>query len=98
MKLVVDINNLGRQISSKSPVAPKNRRLCKNYNVVNEVYNSFLEAAKTGKLHKQEIPTRLALETEQWTPDSGLVTDALKLKRTVKTKIIDTFYYTLFRY
>jgi len=32
--------------------------------------------------HKSEIPSHCKLLTEAWTPDTGLVTEALKLKRT----------------
>jgi long-chain acyl-CoA synthetase len=35
----------------------------------------------TAKLEKFEIPERVMLCTEAWTPETGLVTDAFKLKR-----------------
>lgn len=35
----------------------------------------------TAKLHKWEIPRKIKLCKETWTPDTGLVTDAFKLKR-----------------
>ena len=34
-----------------------------------------------GKLEKFEIPQQITLVSEMWTPDTGLVTDAFKLKR-----------------
>ena len=34
-----------------------------------------------GKLEKFEIPQRITLVAEIWTPDSGLLTEAFKLKR-----------------
>lgn len=34
-----------------------------------------------GKLQKFEIPAAVTLCTDVWTPESGLVTAALKLKR-----------------
>ena len=37
--------------------------------------------SSTGKLEKFEIPQKLTLVTEQWTPETELVTTALKLKR-----------------
>ena len=37
----------------------------------------------SAKLEKFEIPAKLKLVTEVWMPDSGLVTDAYKLKRKV---------------
>jgi len=34
-----------------------------------------------GKLEKFEIPQKIKMVTEQWTPDTGLVTEAFKLRR-----------------
>lgn len=45
-----------------------------------------LQAAKTGRLEKFEIPAKIKLLSEAWTPESGLVTAALKLKRDVIRK------------
>lgn len=41
----------------------------------------FMQAAKTAKLDKFEIPAKIMLLPDAWTPESGLVTAALKLKR-----------------
>lgn len=50
----------------------------------------ILQAAKEAKLDKFETPAKIALLPEPWTPESGLVTAALKLKREqVKTKFKD---------
>lgn len=35
----------------------------------------------TGKLERFEIPKKIRLSAEPWTPETGLVTDAFKLKR-----------------
>lgn len=43
-----------------------------------------------GKLEKYEIPKRAKICTEQWTPESELVTAAFKLKR----KNLSEFYKT----
>ncbi|PAA91233.1 hypothetical protein BOX15_Mlig030601g1 [Macrostomum lignano] len=40
-----------------------------------------LQSKAAGKVERFELPTRVYLTSEQWTPESGLVTDALKLKR-----------------
>lgn len=69
------------KLAAQNQISGSFEDVCKNSDIVSAVYGSFLEAAKTGKLHKQEIPTKLHLETTQWTPDTGMVTDALKLKR-----------------
>lgn len=41
----------------------------------------FLYLLFTGKLQKSEIPAAITLCKDVWTPDSGLVTAAFKLKR-----------------
>ncbi|KAJ1697817.1 hypothetical protein LUZ63_006329 [Rhynchospora breviuscula] len=61
--------------------------LCENEKAINEVQQSLLEAAKAGKLDKFEIPAKIKLLPDPWTPESGLVTAALKIKReTIKAK------------
>jgi len=42
----------------------------------------------SGKLEKFELPQKVKLVTEVWTPDTGLVTEAFKLRR----KNIETRY------
>lgn len=39
------------------------------------------QVGKQGNLQKFEIPMKVKLLSEPWTPESGLVTAALKLKR-----------------
>ncbi|KAL0445106.1 UNVERIFIED_CONTAM: Long chain acyl-CoA synthetase 8 [Sesamum latifolium] len=46
-----------------------------------EVQHSLVKAAKIMKLDKFEIPAKIQLSPDPWTPESGLVTAALKLKR-----------------
>lgn len=49
-----------------------------------------MQAAKAAKLEKFEIPAKVTLLPEPWTPESGLVTAALKLKReSLKSKFKD---------
>jgi long-subunit acyl-CoA synthetase (AMP-forming) len=40
-----------------------------------------LQAAKAARLEKLEIPAKIKLLSDPWTPETGLVTAALKLKR-----------------
>lgn len=40
-----------------------------------------LQVAKAAKLDKFEIPAKIKLLPDPWTPESGLVTAALKIKR-----------------
>ncbi|KAL9159241.1 hypothetical protein ABFS82_08G120900 [Erythranthe guttata] len=55
--------------------------LCDKTEAKNEVQQSLIKAAKTAKLEKFEIPAKIHLLPDPWTPESGLVTAALKLKR-----------------
>jgi hypothetical protein len=41
----------------------------------------LVQAAKAARLEKFEVPAKIVLLPEPWTPESGLVTAALKLKR-----------------
>lgn len=40
-----------------------------------------MQVGKEAKLDKFEIPAKIKLMAEAWTPESGLVTAALKIKR-----------------
>jgi len=40
-----------------------------------------LQVGKEAKLDKFELPAKIKLMADPWTPESGLVTAALKLKR-----------------
>ncbi|XP_054819384.1 long chain acyl-CoA synthetase 8-like [Prosopis cineraria] len=55
--------------------------LCDDPETVSEVQQSLSKAAKAAKLGKTEIPAKFKLLPDPWTPESGLVTAALKIKR-----------------
>ena len=55
--------------------------LCKNPKVIRAATTLIGEYGKTKKLNKFEIPTKVAFCEELWTPDSGLVTAAFKIRR-----------------
>jgi len=55
--------------------------LCNNKDIEKEIFRLMNEQAKIGKLERYEVPLKIHLCHEAWTPDSGLVTDAFKLKR-----------------
>ncbi|OIW01939.1 hypothetical protein TanjilG_25095 [Lupinus angustifolius] len=55
--------------------------LCNKPEAVTEVLQSIFKVAKAGKLQKTEIPAKIKLLPDPWTPESGLVTAALKIKR-----------------
>lgn len=55
--------------------------LCDKEEAVAEVQRSLSQAAKEARLDKFEVPAKIKLTPEPWTPESGLVTAAFKLKR-----------------
>ncbi|XP_070213308.1 fatty acid CoA ligase Acsl3-like isoform X2 [Littorina saxatilis] len=55
--------------------------LCKHRTTVQAVTKAVTEHAIKSKLERFEIPQKFSLCLEPWTPDTGLVTDAFKLKR-----------------
>ncbi|KAK3184564.1 hypothetical protein Dsin_031850 [Dipteronia sinensis] len=55
--------------------------LCEKTETVSEVQQSLSKVGKAAKLDKFEIPAKIKLLPEPWTPESGLVTAALKIKR-----------------
>ncbi|MCI4390786.1 hypothetical protein PGIGA_G00126840 [Pangasianodon gigas] len=55
--------------------------ICNHPDMEKEVLRIITEAAVTAKLERFEIPKKIRLSAEPWTPETGLVTDAFKLKR-----------------
>ncbi|XP_054163099.1 fatty acid CoA ligase Acsl3-like [Oppia nitens] len=55
--------------------------LCRDTDIVESVLSSLQSTGERAGLTKYEIPMKLKLCAEEWIPDSGLVTAALKLKR-----------------
>ncbi|XP_022748708.1 long chain acyl-CoA synthetase 9, chloroplastic-like [Durio zibethinus] len=55
--------------------------LCEKEETVREVHSSLVQIAKKSRLEKFEIPAKIKLLSTPWTPESGLVTAALKIKR-----------------
>ncbi|XP_049580694.1 long-chain-fatty-acid--CoA ligase 3a [Syngnathus scovelli] len=55
--------------------------LCNNKVIEELVLKIITEAALTAQLERFEIPRKIYLSPEMWTPEMGLVTDAFKLKR-----------------
>lgn len=56
--------------------------MCRDQTIIREVQNALKEHGLANGLQKTEIPTKIMLISEDWTPDSGMVTAALKLRRT----------------
>ncbi|XP_076832808.1 long-chain-fatty-acid--CoA ligase 3a [Brachyhypopomus gauderio] len=55
--------------------------LCSNPVMEEEVLKFITDAALAAQLERFEIPRKIHLSAEPWTPETGLVTDAFKLKR-----------------
>jgi len=55
--------------------------LCRDFKVIKEVLKDLTNHGLKMGLEKFEIPKQIVLIPELWTPDSGLVTAAMKLKR-----------------
>ncbi|KAK7282728.1 hypothetical protein RIF29_11731 [Crotalaria pallida] len=55
--------------------------LCRKEETVREVLASLVKEAKKARLDKFEIPGKIKLLPDPWTPETGLVTAALKIKR-----------------
>ncbi|XP_006012761.1 long-chain-fatty-acid--CoA ligase 3a [Latimeria chalumnae] len=55
--------------------------ICNNHEMEKEVLKVIADVAISAKLEKFEVPVKVRLSAEPWTPETGLVTDAFKLKR-----------------
>lgn len=55
--------------------------ICTHPEMEREVLKELKEVAVNIKLQRFEIPVKVHLSPEPWTPETGLVTDAFKLKR-----------------
>ncbi|GAB1609001.1 long-chain-fatty-acid--CoA ligase 4-like, partial [Argonauta hians] len=55
--------------------------LCKEPTLLKEVQKIIYDFGLKSSLERSEIPTKICLCPDSWMPDSGLVTDAFKLKR-----------------
>ncbi|XP_010153157.1 PREDICTED: long-chain-fatty-acid--CoA ligase 3, partial [Eurypyga helias] len=64
--------------------------ICNSPEMEKEVLKVLAEAAVAANLEKFEIPVKIRLSPEPWTPETGLVTDAFKLKR----KELTAYYQT----
>ncbi|CAF1093575.1 unnamed protein product, partial [Didymodactylos carnosus] len=61
-----------------------------------KILKDVQDACRKGGIERFEIPQKIKVVADSWTPDSGLVTDALKLKRKAVEQrykdIIDNLY------
>jgi len=56
-------------------------QLCEDKDITGAVLREIINQGKQSKLEKFEIPGAVSLCREEWTPESGLTTAAMKLKR-----------------
>lgn len=54
---------------------------CKNQKIIDAVMADINNVSKVNKLHRTEIPQKIHICPTPWTPETNLVTAALKLKR-----------------
>lgn len=70
-----------KQLADTLGISGDGEQLCKNREVTNLALKKLQEHAAKSNLTKFEIPTKITLVHEPWTPESGLVTAAFKIKR-----------------
>ncbi|XP_060768935.1 long-chain-fatty-acid--CoA ligase 4b [Neoarius graeffei] len=69
------------ELANKNGIGGKWEELCNHATLEQEVLKSIKEVATMNKLQKFEVPVKVRLSSQAWTPETGLVTDAFKLKR-----------------
>ncbi|MBA0567830.1 hypothetical protein Golob_005364 [Gossypium lobatum] len=80
--LVVAAQHAVEDWASKQGVAFTDfAELCEKEETIKEVLSSLVQIGKKARLEKFEIPAKIKLLSTPWTPESGLVTAALKIKR-----------------
>ena len=55
--------------------------ICKNQKILTTVIATLSTYGSKNGLEKFELPKKITLVTDEWTPDSGLVTAAFKIRR-----------------
>lgn len=54
---------------------------CTNRNIIDEIHADIINVGASQGLKSLELPSRIMLCHESWTPDNNLLTAAMKLKR-----------------
>ncbi|KAI7692668.1 Long chain acyl-CoA synthetase 9, partial [Sarcoptes scabiei] len=57
------------------------KEICADLDITKAVTDKIVQMARKQGLNKMEIPAKIHLCSEEWLPDSGLVTAALKIRR-----------------
>jgi len=79
---------LDKQKSINERTSEFAKMLSQNGRALNVLQRDLAEHCKKQGIERFETPSKIVFVKEIWTPDTGLVTDSLKLKR----KAIETFY------
>ncbi|TRY89735.1 hypothetical protein DNTS_027612 [Danionella cerebrum] len=69
------------EVAKKSGIDGEWEEICNHATMEEQVLKVIKEIAVTSKLERFEVPQKIRLSSEAWTPETGLVTDAFKLKR-----------------
>ena len=72
------LNELAESLSISDS---KINELCKNEKVLENVIKTLTTYGLKNGMEKFELPKKITLVTDEWTPDSGLVTAAFKIRR-----------------
>lgn len=56
-------------------------QMCRDPVVQKEVLRAISDHGAKARLHKNEIPAKVLLVSDEWSPDTGLVTAAMKIRR-----------------
>ncbi|CAG2116583.1 unnamed protein product [Medioppia subpectinata] len=60
--------------------------LCRNADVCKRVYAAIVQTGQSAGISKREIPVRIRLVPDEWTPDNDMLTSAMKMKRRIVEK------------
>ncbi|XP_043983533.1 long-chain-fatty-acid--CoA ligase 4 isoform X2 [Gambusia affinis] len=69
------------ELAKQRGIGGKWEEICNHPEMEKEVLRELTEVAAKFKLQRFEVPVKVHLSPEPWTPETGLVTDAFKLKR-----------------
>ena len=69
---------------------------CNDQQIQQIIFDEIMKTAKQLSLGKKEIPRRVRLVPEIWSPDNGILTAALKLKRRIVEQMYKQQLYDLY--
>ncbi|XP_054159257.1 long-chain-fatty-acid--CoA ligase 4-like [Oppia nitens] len=55
--------------------------ICANHEITKRVYQSIVSTGQSAGISKKEIPIRICLVPDEWTPDNDMLTAAMKMRR-----------------